>query len=153
MIPFRQHTVGDISLSVPQDWMVSENVTDTVIAAAAPHRDGHFTANVVVTVDEIFAGETLVGWAQRTVAALTQQVLRLRVLDLEDTEIDRRPARRVLSHYPLPGHGGVSLEQWLLSDGPRGVILSCSTAALEYDDRADLFAEVAAGLRVAGSAR
>ena len=146
------HTVDGVTLPVPEGWEVSEDVPDTVLAAVEPRREGRFAANTVVTLD-VLGDETLVGWAQRQVAMLTERVPRLRVLDLEDVALDGWAARRVLAHYPLRGHGGVTLEQWLVPDGQRGVVLSCSAAALEYDRLADLFVEVAAGLRVSTEAR
>lgn len=59
-----------------------------------------------------------------------------------------RPARRVLSHYVHRRFGGVNLEQWLVAAGPLGCVVSCSTAALEYADLADLMREVAEGLEL-----
>lgn len=149
MTRLHHYTAGDISLPLPAGWEATPHAPDAAIAAAEPYRSGRFTTNVVVTVEDgLPAGDTLDAWTQRTIAALEQQVTRFRVIDLEDAEVDRRTAFRVLSHYPLSGFGGVTLEQWLLPDGPRGVIVSCSTATMEYDDRADLFSEIVAGLRL-----
>lgn len=149
MTTLRRYDAGTVTLPVPEDWLHGEQDMGAAVAVAEGYRPGSFAANLVVSVHELLAGESERDWVGRVVAELAAGIPRLRVLDTEDLELGGRPAARVLSHYPLPEFGGVTVEQWLVTDAERPVVLSCSVATLEYDDRADVFAEIAAGLRIA----
>jgi hypothetical protein len=77
---------------------------------------------------------------------LEQALERPLLVDLEETEIGGRPARRALVHHTTET-GAVTMEQWTLMEGALGYTLTASAGTLEYDDLADLFATVAAGFR------
>jgi hypothetical protein len=70
------------------------------------------------------------------------------VIDDDRIEIGGQSARRVLSHYVHRVYGGACLEQWLLAHEGLGYVVSCTTAALEYDDLWDVTNAIAEGLRV-----
>jgi hypothetical protein len=140
-----RHPVG-FELPLPPGWEVSENVDGCALVAVEPARhDPHLRASVVVTVERL--GDDAERWPERSLAAVHDSLIRHRVLDDEEVEIGGHRARRVLAHYVHAGFGGVNLEQWLLAHGDRGYVISCTTAALEYDDLADLMRAVAEGFR------
>jgi hypothetical protein len=144
-----RHPSGGFTLPLPAGWATEENVHGCALICAEPAReDEHFRANVVVTVEELAEGTALRGWAERSLDALRDSLDRLRVIDLDETEIDAVRAHRALTHYLHDRFGGVNLEQWSLLHGSRGYVVSCSTAALEYDDLWALTNAVAEGLRV-----
>jgi hypothetical protein len=144
-----RHGGGGFELPLPVGWEWCENVEGCALLAIEPERDdGHLRANVVVTVERLPEPGSLEEWSERSLAALGESLHRHRLLDLADVEVGGRPARRALSHYVDRLHGGVCLEQWLVPAGELGFVVSCTTAALEYDDLFELMHAVADGLRV-----
>jgi hypothetical protein len=149
-----RHSGLGFALPVPAGWERVEDVDGCALVAAEPPRgDERLRANVVVTAEPVAADEPLEAWAERSLAALGKSLSRLRRLDLAAVRVDGRPARRALSHYEHGELGGVCLEQWLLLDGGLGYVVSCTTAALEYDDLCDLMEAVAGGLELPSGAR
>lgn len=147
--PYRHPTLP-FGLSLPAGWERAEGVEGAALVAVEPPReDPHFRASAVVTVESLPGDTSLDAWVERSRDALAESFNRLRVIDLEVTEVGGLTAHRALSHYVHRQFGGVVLEQWALLEGPFGFVLSCSGAALEYDDLADLNHMIAAGLRVA----
>lgn len=134
---------------MPATWEVTEQVPDCALVAAEPSSNPEqLAANVVVTLEEI-GGQPLEQWVARSRDRLLDGTLdRLWILDSATTEIDGRPAQRTLSHYLHETHGGLNLEQWQLADQRRGYVISCSTAALDYDALADTTVRIAEGLRI-----
>lgn len=145
---YRHSTVG-FALPLPVGWERSEEVEACALVAVEPPRgDPHLRANVVVTLEQVAADEDLDAWSRRSLDLLAEPLPRLLRIDLEETEIGGVPARRALSHYLHPDHGGANLEQWQLLHRGLGVVISCTTAALEYDDLFDLMHAVAEGLEL-----
>jgi hypothetical protein len=144
-----RHPSAGFELPLPPDWERSENVHGCALIAVEPPRDDpHFRANVVVTVERLDGDAELESWAERSLAALRDSLDRLRVIDLDSADVGGLPARRALTHYLHDRFGGVNLEQWSLVHGELGYVVSCSTAALEYDDLWALMNGVAEGLKV-----
>jgi hypothetical protein len=144
-----RHPSAGFQLPLPPEWERSENVQGCALVAVEPPRDDpHFRANVVVTIERLAAGAELGDWADQSLEALRASLNRLRVIDLDTAEIDGLRMRRALTHYLHGEFGGVNLEQWSLVHGELGFVVSCSTAALEYDDLWLLTNTVAEGLRV-----
>jgi hypothetical protein len=149
VLEVHRHGGDGFDLPLPVGWEWRENVKGCALVAIEPERDdGHLRANVVVTVERLPDGESLEAWSGRSLAALAETVNRHRLLDLADVEVGGRSARRALSHYVDRAHGGVCLEQWLVPAGELGIVVSCTTAALEYDDLFELMQAVAEGLRL-----
>jgi hypothetical protein len=141
------HSVMGFEIPIPAGWEVTEKVQGTALVAVEPPRaEPHLRASAVVTV-ELLGDDAVRAWEQRSVAALQDSFNRLRMIDDERVTIDGHDARRVLSHYVHGQFGGVCLDQWMLVTGGAGFVVSCTTAALEYDDLWDLMATVAEGLR------
>jgi hypothetical protein len=144
-----RHGGGAFELPLPVGWEWRENVEGCALLAIEPERDDeHLRANVVVTVERLPEAESLNDWSDRSLTALGEALNRHRLLDLVDVSVNGRTARRALSHYVDRMLGGVCLEQWLVPAGDVGVVVSCTTAALEYDDLFDLMHAIAEGLRV-----
>lgn len=91
-------------------------------------------------------GTSLGTWVERSANALRESVNRLRFIDDEHTTVAGMPARRLLAHYLHREYGRVNIEQWLLLHAGIGQVLSCSTAALEYDDLFGLLTAISEGL-------
>jgi len=144
-----RHGGGGFELPLPVGWEWRENVEGCALLALEPERDdGHIRANVVVTVERLPDEDTLEEWSERSLTAVASTLNRHRVLDLADVEIGSGVVRRALGHYVDRVHGGVCLEQWLVPAGGLGFVVSCTTAALEYDDLFELMHAIAEGLRV-----
>jgi hypothetical protein len=144
-----RHGGGGFELPLPVGWEWREDTGGVALVAVEPERDDdHLRANVVVTIERVPDGESLEQWAGRSLAALGETLNRHRLLDLVDVAVAGRTARRALSHYVDRQYGGVCLEQWLLRRGELGIVVSCTTAALEYDDLHDLMHAIAEGLRM-----
>jgi hypothetical protein len=144
-----RHPTAGFELPLPRDWERADNVQGCALVAAEPPRDDpHFRANVVVTIEPLPKGAALDAWADRSLEALRESLDRLRVVDVDAAEVGGLPARRALTHYLHGQFGGVNLEQWSLVHGELGFVVSCSTAALEYDDLWLLTNTIAEGLRV-----
>jgi hypothetical protein len=144
-----RHSSAGFELPLPPDWEHTENVHGAALVSVEPPRDEpHFRANVVVTVESLGPDVELESWAERSLEALGESLDRLRVIDVDSVQIGDLPARRALTHYLHDRFGGVNLEQWSLVHGELGYVVSCSTAALEYDDLWPLTNAVAEGLRM-----
>jgi hypothetical protein len=148
VLEVHRHSAAGFEIPIPAGWDRTEDEEGCALVAVEPPRDEpHLRANVVVTI-EVLGDEDPATWSDRSLAALGDALNRLRVIDDDRVELGGRPARRVLSHYVHRVFGGVCLEQWLLAQDRLGYVVSCSTAALEYDDLWDLTNAVAEGLRV-----
>jgi hypothetical protein len=144
-----RHPSAGFELPLPAEWERAENVQGCALVAVEPPReDPHFRANVVVTIEQLEQDDQLEPWAERSLDALRESLDRLRVIDLDASEVGGLSARRALTHYLHGQFGGINLEQWSLVHCGLGFVVSCSTAALEYDDLWLLTNTVAEGLRV-----
>lgn len=148
--PYR-HPITGFELPLPEGWERTENTLGCALVVVEPPRDPYFRANVVVTVERLEYGEGPQSWAERSLQALRGSLNRVRVIDVEPVRLDGGPGRRVLVHYVHDGYGGVNLEQWSRAAHGLGYVVSCSTAALEYDDLWDLTSSIATGLRLPSS--
>ena len=148
----QRHGREGVSVPVPAGWTESAAAPEALAALVADYRPARFTPNIVVTAHELEPGESPAEWVERALPLLAEELPLLHLIDSCETEVAGRPGHRALSHYPLAEFGGVTVEQWFTTDGGRGLVLACSVGTLEYDDAADHFAEVAAGLEI-GTAR
>lgn len=144
-----RHEVSGLELPLPATWERAEQVPGCLVVAVEPPREPYFRANVVVTLELIEQDTSLREWSGRSIDALGESLNRGRLIDDQHTTVAGAPARRLLAHYLHRDYGGVCLEQWLLLHGGIGQVVSCSTAALEYDDLFPLTSAIAAGLRPA----
>jgi hypothetical protein len=136
-----RHSGAGFELPLPPGWERVEDANGCALLAIEPPRaEPHLRANVVVTVERVSRDETLAAWADRSFAALEDSLRRYRLID--------RDGAHGLGHYVHADYGGVNLEQWLTLAGDWGYVVSCTTAALEYDDLCDLMQAIGEGLRV-----
>jgi hypothetical protein len=143
-----RHSVAGFEIPIPAGWERAEDVQGCALVAVEPPREQpHLRASVVVTIEVLGDDADVRAWEERSLAALGDSLNRVRAIDDERAEIGGRDARRVLSHYVHKRFGGVCLEQWLLAHGGVGFVVSCSVAALEYDDLWHLMNTLADGLR------
>jgi hypothetical protein len=139
-----RHSEAGFEIPVPAGWERTENTDGCALVAVEPPRaEPHMRASLVVTIEPLQDD-----FEERSLVALRESLNRLRVIDDDRVEIGGRPARRVLSHYVHRVYGGACLEQWLLAHEGFGYVVSCTTAALEYDDLWDVTNAIAEGLRV-----
>jgi hypothetical protein len=149
VLELHRHSIAGFEIPIPAGWERTEDVQGCALVAVEPPREQpHLRANVVVTIELLGDDADVRAWEERSIVALGKAVNRLRTIDDERVEVGGRGARRVLSHYVHREFGGVCLEQWLLAHAGAGYVVSCSVAALEYDDLWDLTNTVAEGLRL-----
>jgi len=148
VLELQRHESAGFELPVPSGWELARDQDGCALIAVEPPRaEPHLRASVVVTIEAPPAEQTFEAWTDHSVAALGESVNRLRIIDDDIVEIAGNPARRVLSHYVHREFGGVNLEQWLLAHEGLGYVISCSTAALEYDDLHDLMSAISEGIQ------
>jgi hypothetical protein len=142
-----RHSVAGFEIPLPPEWERTEEQEGCALVAVEPPREEpHLRASVVVTIEAPGEERPFEEWTDGALTAVRESLNRLRVIDDELVEIGGRPARRLLSHYVHRKFGGVCLEQWLLAERGLGYTISCSSAALEYDDLRDLMSSIAEGL-------
>jgi hypothetical protein len=141
-----RHPTAGFSLPLPQAWEQVEDAEGVALIAVEPERPPWFRANLVVTIERLGADLDLSRWTEAGRGLLVQTLQRPLLLDLDQTEIGGRPARRALVHHTAET-GAVTMEQWTLTEATLGYTVTASVGTLEYDDLADLFATVAAGFR------
>lgn len=140
------HARAGFTLPVPVDWETTEEVEGCALVAAPPTGDPQgFLPNVVVTVEQLTDLEET--WVRQSREALGDQLMQLRIIDTEETQVGGMRAWRTLSHYMHP-RGGVNLEQWAAAWRGWGYVVSCSMSSLDYDDLADTMTSIAEGLRL-----
>jgi hypothetical protein len=144
-----RHDGSGLELPLPARWERAEEVSGCLLVAVEPKREPYFRANVVVTLEVLDENASLREWSGRSTDALRESLNRLRLIDDEHLAVAGVPARRLLAHYLHREHGGLCLEQWLLLHAGIGQVVSCSTAALEYDDLFPLMSAITAGFRPA----
>lgn len=149
VLEVHRHGGEGFELPLPFGWEWVENVDGCALVCREPASDDeHLRPTVVVTVERLGESESLDAWASRSLEALGETLHRHRLIDLEPVEVGGRPAQRALSHYVNRMYGGVCVEQWLVPVGSMGYVVSCTTAALEYDDLFELMHAIGEGLRV-----
>jgi hypothetical protein len=142
-----RHNTGRFDLPLPTDWEVTHEVPDCALVCASRRPRGQLPPHIVVTIDGRDDSEPADEWAERFRGDLVAG-LRLRVIDVEQTRVGELAAYRTLSHYVHPGFGGLCLEHWVIPDRGSCCTISCLAESLEYDSLADVFRQVATGLRV-----
>ena len=148
LVPYR-HPAG-FELDLPRDWERHEGAMGAALIAREPERGPWFRTNVVVTVEALPDGLDLDGWIQQSGAALERALEHVHVVDEEGVELGDVAGRRRLLLHRSATDGGIALEQWSLAAAGRGYVLSASTAALAYDEFAELWRQVARSLRPLG---
>jgi hypothetical protein len=141
-----RHPTAGFRLPLPRDWERAEDTEGIALIAVEAERPPWFRANLVVTIERLEAGMDLSSWTDAGWGLLEQTLEHPLLVDLEQTELGGRPARRALVHHTTET-GAVTMEQWSLTEAALGYTLTASVGTLEYDDLADLFATVAAGFR------
>lgn len=145
LVEYRHPGTGFV-VPVPSDW---ERITDaqgTALIAVEPERGPWFRANAVVTVERLPAGSDMPAWHARSVAALGPSLERFLPIDTAVDDVAGRPVGRILGHHTTDA-GAVTIELWLVAERGIGYTLTASVGSLEYDEFADMFATMAAGLR------
>lgn len=144
-------TVDGIGIDPAPGWRDTAQPPEGALIALLQERPpGEPVATAVVTRESIPLGRhDLARWSDSAHRGLAERLPRLQLIDLEETTVANRPARRLLMHYPAAPTGGHVLEQWLVPDPHRGIVLSCTAPALTYDDTAAAaFAAMAASMTI-----
>jgi hypothetical protein len=141
-----RHPTAGFTIPLPSTWERAENAEGVALVAVEPERLPWFRANVVVTIEQLPADMGLADWADTGLVQLDRILQGFLLLDVEGTEVGGRPARRTLAHHTTDT-GAITMEQWILTEATLGYTVTASVGTLEYDDLADLFTTVAAGLR------
>lgn len=149
LVSYRHPGTG-FTLPLPEEWERAEDANGVALIAVEPDRGPWFRANAVVTIDQLDPRLDLPAWQDRGLALMGETLTEFHLIDVEETELAGRPARRTLAHHRAEGEltvDAVTLEQWSLVEGRLGYTLSATVGTLEYGDLADLFAEMARRFR------
>lgn len=141
-----QHPSTGLTLPLPEEWERVEDTEGIALIAVEPERGPWFRANAVVTIEQLDPQFDLGRWHEHSLALLPKTLRDFHLIDVEETEVAGLPARRTLVHHRTESEhiiNAVTLEQWTLVQGVLGYTLSTSAATLEYDELADVFAEMA----------
>jgi len=146
-----RHDDAGFAVSLPTGWPVDGEVDGCALVCVEPPSGtppAYLPPSIVVTVDELPDDEPFDRWLSRFRVSLAEIYNEVRLVDLEDTLLGDVPAYRTLSHYLHAVVGGVCTDQWCIPALGRVYVVTCSSGALEYDDFADTFQDVAAGFRL-----
>jgi hypothetical protein len=143
-----RHAAGGFTLPLPEDWERLEGPAPGIsLVALEPERGERFRANAVVTVEELAGGLDLEGWQASTDDHLPGALQGYLLLDRERMELNGRDVIRRLAHHARPETGSITMEQWALVVGRKGVTLTASASTLDYDTLATMFAGIAGELQ------
>jgi hypothetical protein len=133
--------------SPPAGWTTYRSPDSGTRIVLAPRRLDHFQANLVVATTARPPDDDLDGWLTRTDDMLARRLSCYQTLDQEPVRVGSWSGVRRLACHVHPDAGSLTIEQWILVDRKRAVVLTASAATLEYDELADVFAELVAGVR------
>lgn len=149
LVPYR-HPGAGFTLPLPEQWGRAEDVQGVALVAIEPDRGPWFRANVVVTIEQLDPRLDLAAWQEHSLALLREALNEFYLIDVEETAVGGRPARRTLAHHRTEHEhtvNAVTMEQWTIREGELGYTLTGSVATLEYDELADTFARLAGEFR------
>jgi hypothetical protein len=145
------HAGRGFTVDVPSLWELHiDPRPDVAVAALGPESDPWgFRTNVVVTVDELDRGMTLLAWQGGADELLPSALGDFLLVDREHVYVGERAGIRRLVHYAVDGRS-VTLQQWATIEGPRGYTLSASVSTLAYPRLGSELESIAATFRVFG---
>jgi hypothetical protein len=147
-VEYRSEDSG-IALTHPPGWRVSEGAAGAAVAVVAHEPGtGGFSACVTINAAELDGPVDLQDFTKMQLAGIGEFLTDVRLIDQSESSLLGRPAGRLLVTYRQGVHALV-LEQWwaVAEAGPGAVVVSGTCAALDYDDYADVFDQVASSLR------
>jgi hypothetical protein len=141
---FRSEEHG-FAIELPPGSQVDDAVPGTAMVAVDSGVEDGFRTNLVVTVDRVPEDTTSGAFTDASLAAMETSLRSFVLLDRAEAGVADGPATRTLVHHD---HGGwsVTLEQWRVVAGSRGLTLSASAATLDYPDVAPALAAAAESL-------
>ena len=140
-----RHLTAGFTIPLPSTWERAENAEGVALVAVEPERLPWFRANVVVTIEQLPADMGLADWADTGLGQLDRILQGFLLLDVEGTEVGGPTGPPDFKHHTTDT-GAITMEQDL-TEATLGYTVTASVGTLEYDDLADLFTTVAAGLR------
>ncbi len=131
-----------VSIVPPDGWETAEGLVGTLVAFVAPDEDpGFFRPNfnvLVETESEVVAPGDLV---ERHAAGAIERLEFARLIDAGACEVGERPASRVLLTYSSDGDD-LTLEQWIVPFGRKTLVLSATSATLDYASTFEVFQDI-----------
>jgi hypothetical protein len=143
---FRSERHG-FAIELPPGSEVDDTVAGTAMVAVDAGVEDGFRTNLVVTVDHLEEGTSADAFTDASLAAMESSLQSFLLLDRTEASIADGPATRTLVHHDHAGWS-VTLEQWRVVDGSRGLTLSASAASLDYPDVAPALTAAAESLTV-----
>jgi hypothetical protein len=139
------------SIAVPADIEIHDDVPHVAVVAierAEVVPEGTFRASLNVVVEDGPAGMDLDAYVEGSLDQQRRTLADFRLLDREETTLAGVPAVRTLAHYRGSDVLAVVVEQWRLIKRGAGWVVTLSSDAIGYADRADAFAASAESLTV-----
>jgi hypothetical protein len=135
------------AIDLPPGSEVDDTVAGAAMVAVDAGVEDGFRTNLVVTVDRVQEGTSTDTFTDASLAAMESSLRSFLLLDRAEANIADGPATRTLVHHD---HGGwsVTLEQWRVVTGSRGLTLSASAATLDYPEVAPTLTAAAESLTV-----
>jgi Probable lipoprotein LpqN len=135
---------------VPPGWTAFDGAQFEFEAVViAPTSDRGFDPSVVVGTIDLDAPADPDAWLDTSDSLLGEELTEFQVIRRGQELVDGHDAIRRLGRYHDPHVGPIMLEQWVVATGNRALVLTASAAEAEYEATAPVFAEMAAGLRLA----
>lgn len=146
MSRFRSERHG-FAIELPPGSEVDDTVAGTAMVALDAGVEDGFRTNLVVTIDRVEENTSTEDFTDASLAAMESSLQSFVLLDRAEASIADGPAIRTLVHHD---HGGwsVTLEQWRVVAGSRGLTLSASAATLDYPEVAPTLSAAAESLTV-----
>ncbi len=132
----------------PVSWEVHQEDGDLVFLA--PDTGGPLRPRLTVSRERLDPVPALEDVTSARLEDLQATVPDFQLLDLEELTLASRPAHRTLAAC-RDGALSLTLEQWWTIDGNSVVTLTAVVPTMEYDDVADVLAQMAATFRLTGA--
>lgn len=146
MSRFRSERHG-FAIELPPGSEVDDTVAGTAMVAVDAGVEDGFRTNLVMTVDPVEVGTSTEAFTDASLAAMEGSLQSFVLLDRTEADIADGPAIRTLVHHDHAGWS-ITLEQWRVVNGSRGLTLSASAATLDYPDVAAALTAAAESLTV-----
>jgi hypothetical protein len=143
---FRSERHG-FAIELPPGSEVDDTVAGTAMVAVDAGVEDGFRTNLVVTIDRVEEDTSTEDFTDASLAAMESSLQSFVLLDRGEASIAGGPAIRTLAHHDHDGWS-VTLEQWRVVAGSRGLTLSASAATLDYPEVAPTLSAAAESLTV-----
>lgn len=146
-----RHSNAGFSVPAPRDWLLREDPQDKVAAVIVAPEDGdEFRPNMVVTVDDLEPGQSLLAWQEFVESVSPKMLDGYLLIDTEVRTLRGHDVFRRLAHHANPDGVALTMDQWSTVRGNVGYTLTTTAETMEFQQTAGMFAAIAGGFRMDG---